>query len=63
MPAITVGDALVLPTLPIPDPTVSRPRPVAKVITAHRQAEGVRPVEDGRLGVVPADELAPRNFA
>jgi len=40
MPAITVDDTLVLPRIPVPDPTISRPRPIAKVITAHRQAEG-----------------------
>jgi hypothetical protein len=78
MPAITVDNTLVLPRTPRPDPTVSTARPVAKVVTAHRQTEGVgfsvrRPrdeivqaIEDyqaGRLGIVPADQLAPRNFA
>ena len=40
MPAITVDDTLVLPRIPRPDPAVSRARPVAEVITAHRQVEG-----------------------
>src|SRR5689334_11487085 len=39
MPAVTVEDTLVLPRLLLPDPA-SKPRPVAKVVTSHRQAEG-----------------------
>jgi quercetin 2,3-dioxygenase len=39
MPAITVEDTLVLPRLSAPVPT-SRPRPVAKVVTARHEAEG-----------------------
>jgi quercetin 2,3-dioxygenase len=39
MPAITVDDTLALPRIPRPDPT-TRPRPVAKVVTARREAEG-----------------------
>jgi redox-sensitive bicupin YhaK (pirin superfamily) len=39
MPAITVEDTLVLPRLSSPDPT-SRPRPVAKIVTARHEAEG-----------------------
>ena len=39
MPAVTVEDTLVLSRLPAPRPT-SRPRPVAKVITSRREAEG-----------------------
>ncbi|MGH9004846.1 MAG: pirin family protein, partial [Acidimicrobiia bacterium] len=39
MPAITVEDTLVLPRIPRPDPT-SRPRPMAKLVTSRRQAEG-----------------------
>jgi hypothetical protein len=35
MPAITVDDTLVLPRIPRPDPSRSRARPVAKVVTAH----------------------------
>ena len=31
MPAITVDDTLVLPRIPRPDPTLSRPRPVAYI--------------------------------
>jgi redox-sensitive bicupin YhaK (pirin superfamily) len=40
MPAVTVEDTLVLPRIPRPDPATSKARPVAKVITAHRQTEG-----------------------
>jgi redox-sensitive bicupin YhaK (pirin superfamily) len=40
MPAVTVEDTLVLPRIPRPDPGASRPRPVAEVVTAHRQVEG-----------------------
>ena len=39
MPAITVEDTLVLPRIPRPDP-VTRSRPVAKVVTSRREAEG-----------------------
>ncbi|MCA1843633.1 MAG: hypothetical protein LC792_10700, partial [Actinobacteria bacterium] len=39
MPAITVEDILVLPRVPPPDPA-SRPRPVARVVTSSRHAEG-----------------------
>jgi redox-sensitive bicupin YhaK (pirin superfamily) len=59
MPAITVDDTLVLPRIPRPDPAGSRPRPVAKVVTAHRQAEGagfvVRRPFPGELSMVEAD--------
>jgi redox-sensitive bicupin YhaK (pirin superfamily) len=59
MPAITVDDPLVLPRIPRPDPAVSRPRPVAKVITAHRQAEGagfvVRRPFPGEISLTDAD--------
>src|SRR5438445_953959 len=59
MPAVTVDDTLVLPRIPLPDPTGSRPRPVAEVITAHRQTEGAgftirRPVPGG-LSMVDSD--------
>src|SRR5579859_137287 len=40
MPAITVEDTLVLPRILRPDLAVSTPRPVARVVTAHRQLEG-----------------------
>ena len=40
MPAITVEDPLVLPRIPRPDTTTSRPRPVSRIVTAHRQTEG-----------------------
>jgi quercetin 2,3-dioxygenase len=39
MPAITVDDTLVLPRIPRPDPT-AKARPVAKVVTSRREAEG-----------------------
>ncbi|MGO9873103.1 MAG: pirin family protein [Acidimicrobiia bacterium] len=59
MPAVTVDDTLVLPRIPRPDPATSRPRPVAEVITAHRQAEGagfvVRRPFPGDLSLTDAD--------
>jgi quercetin 2,3-dioxygenase len=59
MPAITVDDTLVLPRIPRPDPSVSHPRPVAKVVTAHRQTEGggfsVRRPFPGELSMADAD--------
>src|SRR6202011_3756423 len=70
MPAITVDDTLVLPRIPRPDPAVSRARPVAKVVTAHRQMEGagfsVRRPFPGGLSVADAapylllDHLGPQ---
>jgi len=59
MPAITVDDTLVLPRIPRPDLATSRPRPVAEVVTAHRQLEGagfsVRRPFPGELSMVEAD--------
>ena len=59
MPAITVDDTLVLPRIPRPDPGTSTARPVAQVITAHRQQEGagfsVRRPFPGELSLVQAD--------
>jgi quercetin 2,3-dioxygenase len=59
MPAITVEDTLVLPRIPRPDPAVSAPRPIARVVTAHRQAEGagfvVRRPFPGELSMTDAD--------
>ena len=59
MPAITVDDTLVLPRIPRPDPATSRPRPVAEVVTAHRQLEGagfsVRRPFPGELSMAEAD--------
>jgi quercetin 2,3-dioxygenase len=59
MPAITVDDTLVLPRIARPDPATSRPRPVAEVITAHRQLEGagfsVRRPFPGELSMAEAD--------
>ena len=57
MPAITVDDTLVLPRIPRPD--ASTPRPVAEVITAHRQVEGagfsIRRPFPGELSLARAD--------
>ncbi len=59
MPAITVDNTLVLPRISRPDPTVSIPRPIAQVVTAHRQAEGggliVRRPFPGGLAMSTAD--------
>jgi redox-sensitive bicupin YhaK (pirin superfamily) len=59
MPAITVDDTLVLPRIPVPDPAVSRPRPVARVVTSPRQSEGagfsVRRPFPGELSMAEAD--------
>jgi quercetin 2,3-dioxygenase len=59
MPAITVDDMLVLPRIPRPDPATSKVRPVAQVITAHRQLEGagfsVRRPFPGELSLVDTD--------
>src|SRR5580693_9385641 len=59
MPAITVEDTLVLPRIARPAPGVSRPRPVANLVTAHRQAEGagfvVRRPFPGVLSMADAD--------
>jgi redox-sensitive bicupin YhaK (pirin superfamily) len=59
VPAITVDDTLVLPRVTRPDPAVSVPRPIGKVITAHSQAEGagfvVRRPFPGDLSLTEAD--------
>jgi quercetin 2,3-dioxygenase len=59
MPAITVDDTLVLPRIPRPDPAASTPRPVAEVVTAHRQLEGagftIRRPFPGELSMAEAD--------
>jgi redox-sensitive bicupin YhaK (pirin superfamily) len=59
MPAITVEDTLILPRVQRPDPAVSRPRPVAKVVTAHAAIEGagvsIRRPFPGALSMVEAD--------
>lgn len=59
MPAITVEDTLVLPRIPRPDSATPTPRPVAKVITAHRQTEGagftIRRPFPGGLSMADAD--------
>ena len=59
MPAITVDDTLVLPRIPRPDPTISRSRPVARVVTALRATEGagfsIRRPFPGELSMVEAD--------
>jgi redox-sensitive bicupin YhaK (pirin superfamily) len=59
MPAITVEDTLVLPRIARPAPATTTPRPVARVITAHRQTEGagfmVRRPFPGDLSLRDAD--------
>ncbi len=59
MPAISVEDTLVLPRIALADPTVSMPRPVANVVTAHRQTEGagfaIRRPFPGELAMSAAD--------
>jgi redox-sensitive bicupin YhaK (pirin superfamily) len=59
MPAIIVDDTLVLPRIPRPETATSRPRPVAKVVTAHRQTEGagfsIRRPFPGELSMAEAD--------
>ena len=59
MPAITVEDTLVLPRIVRTDPVASTPRPIADVITAHRQTEGagfsVRRPFPGGLTMAQAD--------
>src|SRR6267143_2675929 len=59
MPAITVDDTLVLPRIARPDPAVSQPRPVARVVTAPQQAEGagisIRRPFPGELALTEAD--------
>lgn len=59
MPAITVEDTLVLPRIPRPDPAISRSRPVARVITAHRATEGagfsIRRLFPGEMSMADAD--------
>ena len=59
MPAITVDDTLVLPRIPRPDVTTSRPRPVGKIVQAHRQTEGagfvIRRPFPGELSMADAD--------
>jgi quercetin 2,3-dioxygenase len=59
MPAITVDDTLVLPRIPRPDPAISGPRPVARVVTAQRATEGagfsIRRPFPGELSMAEAD--------
>ena len=59
MPAVTVEDTLVLPRIPAPDAATSSPRPVARVVTAHRQTEGagfvVRRPFPGEVSFADAD--------
>jgi quercetin 2,3-dioxygenase len=59
MPAITVEDTLVLPRIPRPDSTTSRPRPVAKLVDSHAGTEGagvaIRRPFPGVLSMAEAD--------
>ena len=67
MPAATVDNPLVLPRIPRLDASQSRSRPVAEVVTAHRQTEGAgfsvrRPFPGGLslLGGRPVPAARPR---
>ena len=59
MPAITVDDTLVLPRIPRPDLTTSRPRPVGKIVHAQSGTEGggipIRRAFPGQLSMEEAD--------
>src|SRR5262245_32198236 len=59
MPAISVDDTLVLPRIPRPDATASRPRPVGKIVDSHAGSEGagvpIRRVFPGVLSMAEAD--------
>jgi len=59
MPAVTVDNTLVLPRIPRPDPTTSRPRPVSKIVQARAGTEGagvpIRRVFPGELAMADAD--------
>jgi redox-sensitive bicupin YhaK (pirin superfamily) len=59
LPAITVDDLLVLPRIPRPVPGTSAARPVARVITSHRQLEGagieIRRPFPGTMSMAEAD--------
>jgi redox-sensitive bicupin YhaK (pirin superfamily) len=59
MPAITVDNPLVLPRITRADPTASRARPVARVVTAQRHIEGggftVRRPFPGELSLADTD--------
>src|SRR5919106_44376 len=59
MPAITVDNPLVLPRITRPDPAASVARPVARIVTAHRQVEGggfvVRRPFPGEVSLADAD--------
>ena len=56
MPAVTVEDILVLPTIDRPDPTTTRPRQVKQRTTAPSGFEGEGfPVRRAFAGVTTAD--------
>jgi redox-sensitive bicupin YhaK (pirin superfamily) len=59
MPAVTVDNLLVLPRIPRADAAHSASRPVARVVTAHRQVEGggfvIRRPFPGDLTLTDAD--------
>jgi hypothetical protein len=73
MPATTVDDTLVLPRIPRPDPAASTPRPADprtdrllrpfRMNTREEILQAIEDYEAGRLGIIPADQLAPRNYA
>ncbi len=59
MPAVTVTDTLVLPRIPGPDPTTSRPRPVGRIVNSYAGTEGagiaIRRPFPGGLPMADAD--------
>jgi redox-sensitive bicupin YhaK (pirin superfamily) len=59
MPAVTVEDTLVLPSISRPEAATSKPRPVAQVVSAHSQLEGagvrIRRAFPGGLSLAEAD--------
>ena len=56
MPAVTVDDITVLPRIPVPDPILTRQRPVTSVTVAPKGYEGEGfPVRRAFAGVDLAD--------
>jgi Pirin C-terminal cupin domain len=68
MPAVTVEDILVLPRLDRHVGEAGVARPIVHygpfVMNSREEiAQAVRDFEQGRLGTIPADQIAPRHFA
>ena len=60
MPAITIDNTLVLPRIPRPDPTTSRPRPVARIVQAYAGSEGAGvPIRRAFPGELSMSEVDP----